>query len=1769
MSFRYCRSFIPVFASILIGIGTTLIASGQETKQSRPQNSVPNSDADHVAQRNKSEWFYRGRVIPGKPAGELRRRAYQAKLQMRAQHAAALAAARAARARGSSALSSSSLFSGSWTPLGPVPLASDATGNGTQNYDQVAGRATAVAIDPADPTGNTIYIGGAQSGVWQSTNAVAGSANSVTWASLTDDQATLSIGAIAIQPGNSNPANSLILATTGEADDSADSYFGLGILRSADGGSDWTLVSTANSGALSFAGLGGTRMAFSTATGLTSTVVAAMATSSEGVVAGAVTVTANSTPGLYTSLDAGQTWTYEALTDPGGSTDANSATSVIYNASAGLFFAALRFHGFYSSPDGVNWTRLAIQPGASLLTATACPPQSTSNSQTCPIFRGEITAIPGRNEMYVWFVYFSSGGSITDGGIWQSLNGGQSWTSISDAGIINCGDLTGCGVEQGSYNLELLAVPNASATDLYAGAVNLYKCSISTQNPTCAASSFINLTHVYGCDPISALAHVHPAQHALAAMIPNSGSDSGNALLYFANDGGIYRALNGFAGLSTGSCSGTNQFDDLNQNLGSMTQFVSFSQHPSDPDTLLGGAQDNGSPATNQATTNPAWINVLGGAGGYNAIDPNAPLNFYASNPDIPPGGLGIQLCQAGVNCIDSTFSLVVTSSTVGGDDGAFYFPYILDSQSTTALLVGTCRVWRGPRTGGTYTVLSPNFDTFGSGICSGSEVNVVSALAAGGPTDANGSTVIYATTSGLGPLDGPLFSPTGGHVWVTTNATAGPISFSDTTNNGPQGTINPNQFPISGVALDPADTTGSTAYITVMGFTAPPGSRTGPGHVWKTTNAGASWTDYTANLPDAPANAVVVDPTQLQVYVATDVGVFASSTSFADWTELGPVASPGASGFLPNVAVTALGIFNSGGEELLRASTYGRGIWQYGITAPPPNFQLSVSNSPQTVIAGVNAGFNVSATALNGYSSSISLSCVAAGTSVPPSPCTVTPSTVTPTTSFTVVAGAADGDGSYNFNLQAVGSDPSQTTHEIPLTLNVVSFGLTAPVPVTVTVPRGTTSSLTDFQATAAGSFDQTVTVSCNVPIPDSICTLTPGATVSPTAATPVSMTASVAVPAATATGAYQVTLQATAAGAPAAITTLFTLNVTTNADFILSEPSAFPEVNAGSTGTTGPISIASQDGFSGTVNLSCSTTFGAGSCSVSPTSVSSFPATTNLTINGTSFAAGSYSISVTGTSGSDTHSLPVAFNAGDYSITGTQSLALAPAGLGNANLTLTSLSFYSGSINATCNANALAGSICTISPTSAIPVTSTVPGNFAATISVPNNAAIGLYNILINTQDTTGAPSHSFTIALTVSQDFLVTPSPPGQSQTVTAGQTSGPYNLTVLPVGSSFNQAVTLSCSGLPALSQCVFNPPTPVTPNNTGVSVVMTITTTGGTAAAQQTRAHLHALWMIWPGLVLGWIPLRRRSTNRKSTVPALALLLLMIALAMPSCGGVSSGGSGGGGQQGTPPGTYSIIVTGTSGTPNTAGYLSHPAPPVTLIVNPSSASSTAPSGSWEFVATSNVASGSTTLIEANLAANGAQTSASGPSQVQTATYVNGVWYVDGACSAPSPGQNTVSGTASGNTLSFTFNEGGNIFIGQGTVTGNTISGTYSGNNPNCSDSGTFTGAQVPNLGGTFSGTLNFPGGSDQVTATLTEGANYSLTFQTTLSGTDNGNFLFSGSAVANVAFVSGSINGNQFSLFGYFDSSGRYTGTANSMAVFDYNTLEYEGLLVKQ
>ncbi len=188
----------------------------------------------------------------------------------------------------------------------------------------------------------------------------------------------------------------------------------------------------------------------------------------------------------------------------------------------------------------------------------------------------------------------------------------------------------------------------------------------------------------------------------------------------------------------------------------------------------------------------------------------------------------------------------------------------------------------------------------------------------------------MYAGTDGFGPLIPTI--PSGGHVWVSTNVAGGATTWVDQT-----GAINPDAFPISSIALDTSDAAGLTAYVSIMGFHV--------SHVWKTSDGGVSWTDFTANLPDAPANTVLVDPGSTpfngMVYVGTDVGVFSSSTAAANWTEVGPAPNSGNPGFLPNVAVTALHMSTNGSAKLLRASTYGRGLWQFPVT---PTFVPTVA---------------------------------------------------------------------------------------------------------------------------------------------------------------------------------------------------------------------------------------------------------------------------------------------------------------------------------------------------------------------------------------------------------------------------------------------------------------------------------------------------------------------------------------------------------------------------------------------------------------------------------------------------------------------------------------------------------------------------------------------------------------------------------------------------------------------------------------------------------
>ncbi len=1178
-----------------------------------PQRASLKTQREQTAAREA--WFRRGRTMTNQSSAMLRLQAYQQKLQMRNQ---------ALKTKSQIGVIAADVVSEIWQPLGPAPLASDASGFGQQDYGWVSGRATSVVIDRSDPSGNTIYLGGAFGGVWKSSNAANLNPANVVWMPLIDDQPTLAVGAIAIQPqtNNPDPSRSVVLVGTGETNSSTDSYYGLGILRSTNGGTTWNLIPQDATGTHSFAGLGFSKIAFSTAN--SNLVVAATAGASQGLIDGLANPP-TSNLGIYYSANGGSSWNFASITDSGAAVSPGSVTSVAYNDAASLFIAAVRSHGFYSSADGSHWSRLTNQPGPGLSLAL-CP---TTPSGNCPIYRGEITSVAGRNEMYAWYVDVND----TDEGIWKTTNGGNSWTQISTTAIDSCGDaLGGCGTENGAYNLTLSAVANgATATDLYAGAVNLYKCSINSQSLTCSGpNTFLNLTHVFGCSPnFGTLAHVHPAQHAIDSFAGN-----GRSLLYFANDGGAYRALDGYMGLTSSDCGSSNQFNNLNQTLGSMTQFISLAQHPDDANTLLGGTQGNGSPATANALAGSDWRDVNSGDGGYSEINSSIPTEWYTSNP-----GVTIQRCSTGIECHAQDFeaNLVVSSATLDGDEGPFYTPFILDPQNPNEMIVGTCRLWRGVSDGTGFSTLSNNLDTGSASMCSGNEANLVRSIAAGGPRNTSGlSQVIYAGTDGFGPL--VTTTPAAGRVWVSKNSDGGPSTWTDRT-----GTINPQHYPISSIALDPSDTKGTTAYAAIMGFHVP--------HVWMTSSAGVSWLNFTGNLPDTPVNAVVVDPgpdpSSGMIYVGTDVGVFASSTTSPNWIEIGP--SSGQAGFLPNVPVTTLRIFNSGTTKLLRASTYGRGLWQFVLTTTT-DFQIAVPDPVQTVYASQTATFNASLTAINGYNSSVSLSCIA-GTTPPPATCTAFPSAVTPSGTFTMTASGEPGD--YSFNLHAVGAAPDNVIHDLPITLHIIDFNLSVPTPSVVAVDPGNTSAPIQFQITAQGGFHDNVSLSCSGLPAGGTCNFSPSNIAAPSANTPIPITLTISAPNNAASGTYNVVIHGLTANSPDKTQNLTVQIGEHDYTLSISNPSLNGIVNAP---TVFNGSISTSNGYSSLVNLGC----GSGApptCTISPNTLTPSASGTAFTVTVSSNVPQNYSFDVMA-QGSDTlsisHSARVNFQSNfDFSFT------------------------------------------------------------------------------------------------------------------------------------------------------------------------------------------------------------------------------------------------------------------------------------------------------------------------------------------------------------------------------------------------------------------------------------------------------------------------------------------------------------------------------------
>src|SRR5262249_18820660 len=136
-----------------------------------------------------------------------------------------------------------------------------------------------------------------------------------------------------------------------------------------------------------------------------------------------------------------------------------------------------------------------------------------------------------------------------------------------------------------------------------------------------------------------------------------------------------------------------------------------------------------------------------------------------------------------------------------------------------------------------------------------------------------------------------------------------------------------------------------------------------------------------------------------------------------------------------------------------------------------------------------------------------------------------------------------------------------------------------------------------------------------------------------------------------------------------------------------------------------------------------------------------------------------------------------------------------------------------------------------------------------------------------------------------------------------------------ITVTPQ-NGFTNAVTLACSGLPTGANCSFSPSSVTPTGGAPATSMLTISTTRAQASLTwPPRFIFYTMLLPIGGLAL----LGAGFTSRKKRLLGIALVCLLCSglIFLAACGGGSSS-SGGGGGGGTPPGTYTITVTGTSG-----------------------------------------------------------------------------------------------------------------------------------------------------------------------------------------------------------------------------------------------------------
>jgi hypothetical protein len=266
------------------------------------------------------------------------------------------------------------------------------------------------------------------------------------------------------------------------------------------------------------------------------------------------------------------------------------------------------------------------------------------------------------------------------------------------------------------------------------------------------------------------------------------------------------------------------------------------------------------------------------------------------------------------------------------------------------------------------------------------------------------------------------------------------------------------------------------------------------------------------------------------------------------------------------------------------------------------------------------------------------------------------------------------------------------------------------------------------------------------------------------------------------------------------------------TVADFSVSATPASQTVMPGSS-TSYSVTVAPQNGFTGTVGLSATGLPSGAGASFSPATVAgSGTSTLTIATNGT-LPPGNYPFVITGTSGPVSHSVNVTLVVAGFTVSATPTSRTVAAGASTTYaVTVAALNGFNGTVglSATGLPSGASGSF---SP-------ATVAGSGTSTLTIVTNATLarGTYPLVIT--GTSGSVSHSTNVTLVVNGDFTVTASPP--AATINVG---GDTNYSVQITSDGFSGTVAFTVSGLPKFASAKFTPTTIVN----GGTTVLTIST----------------------------------------------------------------------------------------------------------------------------------------------------------------------------------------------------------------------------------------------------------------------------------------------------------------------------------------------------